>query len=258
MTAPAPRALLLDFYGTIAHGPGFSVRRGSDLICDSLRADGIAVDSAAFDAAYRKAVLPYLEVMRSGRETHNTAWVADALSALDLCLAASDARVVRAVRAYFEAYADLMEPLPGATETLAALAGRYPVVLVSNFTDALPVRASLDRFGWNRFFRASFVSAEIGIRKPHRDIFLRALSAVGCEPSGALFVGDDLEEDIAGAKAVGIPAVHVSRPRASALRAMSPPIAATVAPDHTIADITELPALLESAATAVDLARQDA
>ena len=52
------------------------------------------------------------------------------------------------------------------------------------------------------------VSSEVGKRKPHPEIFERALEALEIEPNEALFVGDRLYEDIRGAGEVGLTTVQ--------------------------------------------------
>jgi putative hydrolase of the HAD superfamily len=47
-------------------------------------------------------------------------------------------------------------------------------------------------------------SSEVGKRKPHPEIFERALTALSVEPEHALFVGDRLYEDVRGADEVGM------------------------------------------------------
>lgn len=241
---PRPRALLLDFYGTLAHSPGLRFSYTAGLVAEGLRREGIDVSDEAFAAAYRAAVVPYLELMRQGTETHNTAWASDALATLGVAAAPDDGRVVRAVRYFFETYAETIEPLAGVPETLMRLGARYPLVLVSNFTDALPVRRAISRLGWADHFRAIYVSADLGVRKPHPEIFRRALAAADCSPADALFVGDDPEEDIAGAAAAGIPTVHVDRPMLSPLRSLVPATAERIPPDWTIGALPELLPLL--------------
>jgi FMN phosphatase YigB (HAD superfamily) len=44
----------------------------------------------------------------------------------------------------------------------------------------------------------------VGRRKPDPEIFQRALEALGVAPPEALFVGDTLASDIAGAAALGL------------------------------------------------------
>jgi putative hydrolase of the HAD superfamily len=47
-------------------------------------------------------------------------------------------------------------------------------------------------------------SSEIGRRKPDAAIFEHALGAIGVDAADALFVGDTLATDIAGAAALGM------------------------------------------------------
>ena len=47
--------------------------------------------------------------------------------------------------------------------------------------------------------------------KPSPEIFLQALDLLRCKPEEALFVGDSQQDDIVGAKKMGIPVVWVNR-----------------------------------------------
>ena len=47
-------------------------------------------------------------------------------------------------------------------------------------------------------------SSEVGWRKPHPAIFERALEALDVAPERAIFVGDKLSTDVAGASALGM------------------------------------------------------
>jgi putative hydrolase of the HAD superfamily len=58
---------------------------------------------------------------------------------------------------------------------------------------------------------AVVTSAEVGVGKPGRAIFERALAIAGVEPGEAVHVGDSLENDVAGARAAGIRPVLVTR-----------------------------------------------
>jgi len=66
----------------------------------------------------------------------------------------------------------------------------------------------------------------------------RALERLGVEPHDVLHVGDSDVDDVRGAKGAGMKVAWVNRDRRPR-RADVPP------PDFEIADLTELPALLE-------------
>jgi putative hydrolase of the HAD superfamily len=51
-------------------------------------------------------------------------------------------------------------------------------------------------------------SSELGKRKPHPEIFERALEALGVEAGEAMFVGDRLYEDVRGSNDVGMTSVQ--------------------------------------------------
>jgi putative hydrolase of the HAD superfamily len=50
-----------------------------------------------------------------------------------------------------------------------------------------------------------------GFVKPHPTIFQAALEQLGVEPADAVMVGDSLEEDVAGARALGLRAILIDR-----------------------------------------------
>lgn len=54
-------------------------------------------------------------------------------------------------------------------------------------------------------------SAGTGARKPDPAIFTAALELAGCSADEAIHVGDTIEEDVAGAGAAGIRALHLDR-----------------------------------------------
>lgn len=51
-------------------------------------------------------------------------------------------------------------------------------------------------------------SSEVGVRKPHPEIFRRALDQLGVAAERALFVGDRLDADVRGARDVGMRTVQ--------------------------------------------------
>ncbi|HEX5468966.1 MAG TPA: TIGR01458 family HAD-type hydrolase [Gaiellaceae bacterium] len=89
---------------------------------------------------------------------------------------------------------------------------------------------------------AAGVEAEV-VGKPTAAYFEAALAEVGAAPAEAVMVGDDVEADIGGAKAVGMRGVLVrtGKFRPAALRD------AEVEPDAVVDSIVDLPAFLNGA-----------
>ncbi|MEW6070603.1 MAG: HAD-IA family hydrolase, partial [Candidatus Thermoplasmatota archaeon] len=55
-----------------------------------------------------------------------------------------------------------------------------------------------------KLFDSITTSEEVGVRKPSEKIFKIALKKARCKPKNAIYVGDSIERDILGAKAVGM------------------------------------------------------
>jgi FMN phosphatase YigB (HAD superfamily) len=120
---------------------------------------------------------------------------------------------------------------------LRQASGSYPLALVSNF-DHGPTARELLRIGAvSQYFRHMIISVEDGFRKPHPEIFRHALAALGVKARRALFVGDTPEEDLVGAKQIGMDVAWVN-PEGSSLPAGVPK------PDYVIASIGALQPIL--------------
>jgi putative hydrolase of the HAD superfamily len=117
---------------------------------------------------------------------------------------------------------------PGALTALRELG--LILIVVSNWDSSLS--AVLDRVGLSSRLHGVVTSAQVGARKPQRAMFERALELAGTSADEAVHVGDNLTEDVEGARAAGIEAVLVAREEAG--------------PSETfqIRSLSELPALL--------------
>ena len=81
--------------------------------------------------------------------------------------------------------------------------------LVSNaFDPAWLLHRDLEQMGLAERLDFAVFSSEVGKRKPHPEIFERALDALGVVPEEALFVGDRLYEDVRGAAELGMSTVQ--------------------------------------------------
>jgi putative hydrolase of the HAD superfamily len=81
--------------------------------------------------------------------------------------------------------------------------------LVSNaFDPGWLLRRDLEQMGIAQRIDVAVFSSEVGVRKPHPEIFQRALAALGVAPERTLFVGDRLYEDVLGAGELGMRTVQ--------------------------------------------------
>jgi glucose-1-phosphatase len=101
--------------------------------------------------------------------------------------------------------------IPGIAPLLARAARRLPLYAFSN-TNRPHVehfsQAYADVLG---HFREIFLSSSIGLRKPDAAAFDHVVEAIGIPAARILFF-DDLIENIEGARARGLTAVHVTKP----------------------------------------------
>lgn len=98
---------------------------------------------------------------------------------------------------------------PGAAEALGALRERgLRTAVVSNFDGRLP--GLLQGLGLSPLIDAVVLPSDAGAAKPDRRIFALALRRVGAAPAEALFVGDDAEHDLEGARRAGLEAVDAA------------------------------------------------
>jgi putative hydrolase of the HAD superfamily len=103
----------------------------------------------------------------------------------------------------------LIEPT---VENVRRVKDRIPVYAFSN-SNAAHQRVWSERFAPALAnFREVFVSSSLGARKPEREAFERISRAIGV-PVGEILFFDDMVENVEGARAAGLQAVHVKGPR---------------------------------------------
>lgn len=91
----------------------------------------------------------------------------------------------------------------GARELLEELKEKYPLGIITNgFPETQEVK--LNKSDLKKYFKWIVYSGEVGKAKPHPEIFEYAIKKANILHEEALFIGDDFEGDIIGAKDVGI------------------------------------------------------
>ena len=104
---------------------------------------------------------------------------------------------------------------PDVAPTLAALRVRgLPVRVASNFDARL--RGVLQGLRpLSGLAATAVISSEVGFRKPHPSFYEAACASLGLDAARVLFIGDDPENDVAGAVRAGINALRIDRSRES-------------------------------------------
>jgi putative hydrolase of the HAD superfamily len=134
---------------------------------------------------------------------------------------------------------------PGAESVLehAREAGR--VGLLTNGPEHRQA-VKLESLGLTDAFDAVVYAGDMPNRKPHRDPFDRTLALLGTNPRDALYVGDSLEYDVAGAQGAGIDAAWcpVGRNRRPAVA----PDPGDLAPEYTLLRLADLHPVIDGEA----------
>jgi putative hydrolase of the HAD superfamily len=190
-----PRALLIDALGTMVE-----LEPPWERLSEALRvpADRRLVAAVRTEMAY------YKRHAHEGRDAQSLAGLRRRCAELvsrELGLEVTVPTLMDSIR--FRPYDDAAPALR------AARAAGLKTVCVSNWDVSLP--EVLSRCGLGELLDGVVTSAGAGARKPDPRIFEAALELAGCRAEEAVHVGDTPEEDVAGARAAGIPALLLAR-----------------------------------------------
>ena len=101
-------------------------------------------------------------------------------------------------------------PYEDALDTLEILKERgYKLGIIANQSAGTAQR--LENWGLLQYFDVVAASTELGVAKPDRLIFEKAIALAGCRIQDAVMVGDRLDNDIIPAKAFGMKTVWIRK-----------------------------------------------
>ncbi len=228
------KAVGLDFFGTLVQVSADSESCIRSMY-DSLRDCGYAFSYEDFVLNYRAATSEFRKTRNEQlREVNNCIWVASTLEKMGQRVKPSHQDIVRTVERYFSPWQIALAP--DALNVLKWLNSRFTVSLITNFTDTAFICRCLKRLGIEEFFAHVVVSDSVGWRKPHPNIFKVFLDLSHARPEEAIYVGDEMATDIAGAKGVGIRTVLLTK---DGIEHVSKDL-----PDHSVNSLTEFKELL--------------
>ena len=126
--------------------------------------------------------------------------------------------------------------VPHTVELLDYLSEKgYRLYILSNGFRELQAR-KMQSAGISHYFRRIVLSEDIGLLKPHPEIFHFALSATQSEATTSLMVGDSWESDVTGARNAGIAQVYYHPERTTTPHSF--------APTYEVTDLRELASIL--------------
>ena len=208
------KAITFDFWNTLYKAAPYARSLRRKFTADIFARNQIQLEQARIDAAEEVA---YREWNRLWREEYRTApaadWVRWALNDLVVTLPPAD---FAALADYYDRSLLDANPGPtlidGAAETVERLAKRYRLGVISDsgLSSGKTLREFLRRDGLLDYFTCLSFSDEVGVSKPHRQIFQVTLNCLNAQSHEAVHLGDLIHSDIAGAKAIGMFAVRMA------------------------------------------------
>jgi len=206
------KALFFDAAGTLLHAhPGVG-----HVYAEVLAQYGAQVDAERLEEAFRASFRRRREVPPTNApgplENEGYDW----WKALVFDVLRSEHIAVRAPDAFFHelywrfAETDVWRLFPDALPALLDARGRgLKTALVSNWDVRL--RRLIEGLGIAPLFDAIVISTEVGFEKPDPRIFRVACERLAVGPDAALHLGDNVREDLEGARAAGLRAGLVDR-----------------------------------------------
>jgi putative hydrolase of the HAD superfamily len=214
-----PRAICFDLDGTLFDHHG-SARVG---VTRFLQGFGVEVTEAAIGAWFT-AEDEQFERWRSGAisfREQRRARLRTVLPHLGIEVPGDEAGLDAVFKDYLRAYREAWRLFPESLPLLHELrASGHRLGLLTNGTESQQLD-KLARTGLADAFDVVCVSERIGFQKPDVRAFHTLAGQLGVDPTDCLFVGDDPERDVAGARAAGMRAVLVdhAQPETRGLRA---------------------------------------
>ena len=223
------RAVIFDMFDTL-----MLISRNHDFSSPSLMRmykflakNGVKVSFEEFEKAYvqsREAL--YAKADAKLEEPHFNVRVVETLKNLGYNHDTSSSLVSEATAEFCDEFTKFVYPDKDAETVLKSLHRKYKLGIISNFAIPECVDKLLKDHGLEGLFDVVVVSAK------------KALETLEVSASEAVFVGDTLDADVDGSKAVGIKAVYIQRRIEKA--------EGRAKPDVTIKSLNELPLVLQN------------
>lgn len=102
-------------------------------------------------------------------------------------------------------------PFDGVVEILVQLREIFKLGLITNAYDGVEQRKRIAFSGLHNYFDEILIAGDVGVYKPDPKIFHTLLNRIGVVPENAIYIGDSIKHDVAGANAAGMKSVLFSK-----------------------------------------------
>lgn len=120
-------------------------------------------------------------------------------------------------------------PFAGVDGLLRDLKGKGARLYLCSNAQACFTNAEIDGAGLRPFFDGVLLSSEAGFKKPSPAFFRAVFSRFGLDPSDCVYIGNDLRDDVEGARGVGMRSVYIPTERSGRYQGL---LADMVASNH--------------------------
>lgn len=214
MAGASFKAILFDLGHTLIHFRGNYdqvLEDASHNLGERLNSLGFAMDKGEFASLYLKNLKAYyLQRIQNLIESGTLAILQQTLHTLGFPDADPEI-LAAALPAFFATTQQHWHVVENAPQTLDVLFLRgYRLGVLSNASNDLDVQHLVDQAGFRPCLEFVLTSAAVGFRKPHPEIFKRAIQAFDLPPSQIALVGDQLDADILGGNQVSLHTILVT------------------------------------------------
>lgn len=203
------KAILFDFFGTIAiYGDMKKAdRKVNEIIYNYLKLNNDAIEYEDFTNTWNNTFALPLTLEDKTEESIFLTKIANVISQYKISaksceISALGEKCINTWHSYISFPEDIHR-------TFEYLKEKYKLAIVSNFDHPSYITRLLKETGIKNYFDSIIISGEIGINKPDRRIFLKALEELQLSPYEAIFIGDSIKDDIEGALSVGCKVVLI-------------------------------------------------
>ncbi|MBC2839604.1 YjjG family noncanonical pyrimidine nucleotidase [Robiginitalea sp. SC105] len=169
---------------------------------------GLQVDIPAFLQVYIPLNFELWKAYREGRIGSRELRYTRLRSVFEkLGMAVGDQQIEWLSEAYIEFLSTHTYLMPDAEDILGYLSGKYRLHIITNGFGEVQYK-KLRNSRIDGYFTEVIHSERAGVKKPDPKIFRLALELAGIGARQAVMIGDSLEADILGARAVGFQTIH--------------------------------------------------